>query len=157
MKRDFSQPFVASDDQIITLVIRDNKTKKFLLLENQAKNAPVTYELPTATLRSGKSFARQLTHFLFANRIVSIAFTQLAAEKHISFDFVDDAPATEFIEGCYYITADITNVEKLAYDFEGASLVSFDTLIEKLQGSELGEVSKIGLSILEGRQRLFQK
>jgi len=161
MHKNFSQGFEKESKlSFATLIIRDLITRKLLVLTSNEQ--AIDESDFSATLNSeidlDGDITLQLAKSLYESEITLSTYRELSRNNRVEFSFIDDTPGYVTSEVCYYIEADLPNLDKVTSSESGydATLVTFDELVDKLTASPVSSyISIVGLSQLKNEFELL--
>ena len=161
MNKNFSQGFIKETvPSFASLIIRDLITRKFLILtsnEQAVDESDFTTTLNSSVDLEG-DIALQLAKSLYESKIMLNTYRELSRNNTVEFSLIDNTPGYVSSDVCYYVEADIPNVDGTVSPDSGydASLVTFDELVNMLRVSPVSSyISIVGLSQLKNTVELL--
>ena len=110
MKKNFTQPFVASPQTIAYLLVEvENDT--FLQFTTQDGLGASYATTLSVELDNSKDASLQLAEFLHINGLELVKHRELLRETHVDFSYVDNTPGESQDTICLHITAERTSRE----------------------------------------------
>ena len=163
MNKKFSQGFIKDPSSTFAAVIvKDSITQKFLILTSNEEAIDESDFKRTINCKVdlNKDITQQLVKELYGLGVLTNSYREVSRNNRVSFSFADDTPGYVVTDVCFYVEADIPNLNAITQVYEGydAALVSFNDFASGIIESPIsGYETLVAVSHLTAEYKFLQE